>query len=137
MWFIWFHSIFYNKIQTWNQTLKSMWFFKFFVLMVFGFGGFWFGLTVANDLVLKIFYPFQYRKAFMFHVFNTISPWNIINNFITIMKLSSHSCSGLATRLPQPKDLVKFAESSVYSPVYRGYRWSDNSPFFNFWVFLL
>ncbi|KHN39252.1 NADP-dependent malic enzyme, chloroplastic, partial [Glycine soja] len=29
---------------------------------------------------------------------------------------------GLATRLPQPKDLVKFAESSVYSPVYRGYR---------------
>ncbi|KAG5021364.1 hypothetical protein JHK85_017706 [Glycine max] len=32
------------------------------------------------------------------------------------------SFNSLATRLPQPKDLVKFAESSVYSPVYRGYR---------------
>ncbi|KAL5160345.1 NADP-dependent malic enzyme, chloroplastic [Glycine soja] len=32
------------------------------------------------------------------------------------------SLNSLATRLPQPKDLVKFAESSVYSPVYRGYR---------------
>ncbi|OAY53077.1 NADP-dependent malic enzyme [Manihot esculenta] len=29
---------------------------------------------------------------------------------------------GLATRLPQPKDLVKYAESCMYSPVYRSYR---------------
>ncbi|XP_010539478.1 PREDICTED: NADP-dependent malic enzyme 4, chloroplastic-like isoform X2 [Tarenaya hassleriana] len=29
---------------------------------------------------------------------------------------------GLATRLPQPKDLVKCAESSMYSPSYRSYR---------------
>ncbi|KAG5016225.1 hypothetical protein JHK82_021897 [Glycine max] len=29
---------------------------------------------------------------------------------------------GLATSLPQPKDLVKFAESSMYTPLYRGYR---------------
>ncbi|RDX61097.1 NADP-dependent malic enzyme, chloroplastic, partial [Mucuna pruriens] len=29
---------------------------------------------------------------------------------------------GLATRLPQPKDLVKFAESSMYTPAYRNYR---------------
>ncbi|KAI4387395.1 hypothetical protein MLD38_005233 [Melastoma candidum] len=29
---------------------------------------------------------------------------------------------GLATRLPQPVDLVKFAESCMYSPAYRNYR---------------
>ncbi|KAF2301147.1 hypothetical protein GH714_020424 [Hevea brasiliensis] len=29
---------------------------------------------------------------------------------------------GLATRLPQPKDLVKYAESCMYSPAYRSYR---------------
>uniref|UniRef100_A0A2P2MKM3 Malic enzyme n=1 Tax=Rhizophora mucronata TaxID=61149 RepID=A0A2P2MKM3_RHIMU len=29
---------------------------------------------------------------------------------------------GLATRLPQPQDLLKYAESCMYSPVYRGYR---------------
>lgn len=29
---------------------------------------------------------------------------------------------GLATRLPQPKDLVKHAESCMYSPSYRSYR---------------
>lgn len=29
---------------------------------------------------------------------------------------------GLATRLPQPKDLVKYAESCMYSPSYRSYR---------------
>ncbi|KAG0492972.1 hypothetical protein HPP92_006041 [Vanilla planifolia] len=29
---------------------------------------------------------------------------------------------GLATHLPQPSDLVKFAESCMYSPVYRRYR---------------
>eukprot|EP00262_Sarcandra_glabra_P013756 TRINITY_DN387_c1_g2_i4.p1 TRINITY_DN387_c1_g2~~TRINITY_DN387_c1_g2_i4.p1 ORF type:complete len:628 (+),score=103.08 TRINITY_DN387_c1_g2_i4:268-2151(+) len=29
---------------------------------------------------------------------------------------------GLATRLPRPKNLVKLAESSMYSPVYRNYR---------------
>lgn len=29
---------------------------------------------------------------------------------------------GLATRLPQPENLVKYAESCMYSPVYRSYR---------------
>ena len=29
---------------------------------------------------------------------------------------------GLATRLPEPKDLVKYAESCMYSPAYRNYR---------------
>ena len=29
---------------------------------------------------------------------------------------------GLATRLPRPADLVKYAESCMYSPVYRTYR---------------
>lgn len=29
---------------------------------------------------------------------------------------------GLASRLPRPKDLVKYAESCMYSPLYRSYR---------------
>jgi len=34
---------------------------------------------------------------------------------------------GLATRVPPPRDLVKHAESCMYSPAYRSYRWSDGS----------
>lgn len=30
--------------------------------------------------------------------------------------------AGLATRLPPPEDLVKYAESCMYSPAYRKYR---------------
>jgi hypothetical protein len=29
---------------------------------------------------------------------------------------------GLASRRPRPKDLVKYAESCMYSPIYRNYR---------------
>jgi malate dehydrogenase (oxaloacetate-decarboxylating)(NADP+) len=29
---------------------------------------------------------------------------------------------GLASHLPRPKDLVKYAESCMYSPIYRSYR---------------
>jgi hypothetical protein len=29
---------------------------------------------------------------------------------------------GLASRLPRPDNLVKYAESCMYSPVYRSYR---------------
>lgn len=29
---------------------------------------------------------------------------------------------GLATRLPPPRDLVKYAQSCMYTPVYRNYR---------------
>ncbi|RHN39140.1 putative malate dehydrogenase (oxaloacetate-decarboxylating) (NADP(+)) [Medicago truncatula] len=51
--------------------------------------------------------------------------------FTNIRKISAHIAAkvatkayelGLATRLPQPKDLVKFAESCMYSPNYRSYR---------------
>jgi len=40
---------------------------------------------------------------------------------------SPFSLVGLATRLPPPKDLVKYAESCMYSPAYRSYRWSDGT----------
>ncbi|KAL9262743.1 NADP-dependent malic enzyme-like protein [Drosera capensis] len=48
-----------------------------------------------------------------------------------IRKISAHIAAavaakvyefGLATRLPRPADLVKCAESSMYSPIYRSYR---------------
>ncbi|KAI4329205.1 hypothetical protein L6164_021495 [Bauhinia variegata] len=51
--------------------------------------------------------------------------------FTNIRKISAHIAAkvaakayelGLATRLPQPKDLLKYAESSMYTPTYRSYR---------------
>ncbi|KAL8129666.1 hypothetical protein V2J09_018821 [Rumex salicifolius] len=51
--------------------------------------------------------------------------------FSNIRKISAHIAAkvaakayelGLATRLPQPEDLVKYAESCMYSPAYRSYR---------------
>ncbi|GLT25486.1 hypothetical protein SLA2020_006110 [Shorea laevis] len=51
--------------------------------------------------------------------------------FANIRKISAHIAAkvaakayelGLASRLPQPEDLVKCAESSMYSPTYRTYR---------------
>ncbi|XVF26842.1 hypothetical protein REPUB_Repub14bG0054200 [Reevesia pubescens] len=51
--------------------------------------------------------------------------------FKNIRKISTHIAAnvaakayelGLATRQPQPKDLVKYAESCMYSPAYRSYR---------------
>ncbi|KAF1869723.1 hypothetical protein Lal_00017299 [Lupinus albus] len=51
--------------------------------------------------------------------------------FTNIRNISAHIAAsvaakaydlGLATRLPQPKDLVKFAESCMYTPTYRNYR---------------
>ncbi|TVU35257.1 hypothetical protein EJB05_17135, partial [Eragrostis curvula] len=51
--------------------------------------------------------------------------------FSNIRKISAHIAAnvaakayelGLATRRPRPKDLVKYAESCMYSPVYRNYR---------------
>ncbi|XP_009394173.2 NADP-dependent malic enzyme isoform X1 [Musa acuminata AAA Group] len=51
--------------------------------------------------------------------------------FSNIRKISAHIAAnvaakayelGLASRLPCPKDLVKYAESCMYNPVYRSYR---------------
>lgn len=51
--------------------------------------------------------------------------------FTNIRKISAHIAAsvaakayelGLASRIPQPQDLVKYAESCMYSPVYRNYR---------------
>ncbi|KAI4316085.1 hypothetical protein L6164_024101 [Bauhinia variegata] len=51
--------------------------------------------------------------------------------FTNIRKISAHIAAdvaakayelGLASHLPRPKDLVKYAESCMYSPVYRSYR---------------
>ncbi|XP_041021092.1 NADP-dependent malic enzyme-like isoform X4 [Juglans microcarpa x Juglans regia] len=50
--------------------------------------------------------------------------------FSNIRKISAHIAAdvaamayrlGLASRLPQPKDLVKYAESCMYTPIYRSY----------------
>ncbi|KAM7259119.1 hypothetical protein ACFE04_014860 [Oxalis oulophora] len=51
--------------------------------------------------------------------------------FSNIRKISAHIAAnvaakvydlGLASHLPRPKDLVKYAESCMYSPIYRSYR---------------
>jgi hypothetical protein len=41
---------------------------------------------------------------------------------------------GLATRLPQPKDLVAHAKSCMYSPTYRQYRWQTKFSQMNFFL---
>lgn len=55
----------------------------------------------------------------------------IYPSFSAIRKISAHIAAnaatkayelGLAGRLPRPKDIVKCAESSMYSPTYRLYR---------------
>ncbi|PWZ57252.1 NADP-dependent malic enzyme [Zea mays] len=38
---------------------------------------------------------------------------------------------GMATQLPRPKDLVKYAESCMYSPVYRSYSGCIFAPYFD------
>ncbi|CAD6334086.1 unnamed protein product [Miscanthus lutarioriparius] len=56
---------------------------------------------------------------------------SIFPPFANIRKISAHIAAavaakayelGLATRLPPPRDLVKYAESCMYTPVYRNYR---------------
>ncbi|XP_002455029.1 NADP-dependent malic enzyme, chloroplastic isoform X1 [Sorghum bicolor] len=56
---------------------------------------------------------------------------SIFPPFTNIRKISAHIAAavaakayelGLATRLPPPRDLVKYAESCMYTPVYRNYR---------------
>ncbi|NAV00701.1 NAD-dependent malic enzyme, partial [Klebsiella pneumoniae] len=56
---------------------------------------------------------------------------SIFPPFTSIRKISAHIAAavaakayelGLATRLPPPSDLVKYAENCMYTPVYRNYR---------------
>lgn len=43
---------------------------------------------------------------------------------------------GLATRLPRPNDLIAYAESCMYSPNYRNYRWTLVAPMSSSWRYL-
>lgn len=53
-----------------------------------------------------------------------LSPPTFFPNFVCLSLLFLLVCpTGLATHLPQPRDLVKYAESCMYSPTYRSYRW--------------
>ena len=65
---------------------------------------------LGGCLFLQIF---LYYKHQMLSVFSIIYFVSYFNAFL-----------GLATRLPQPENLVKYAESCMYSPVYRSYRWT-------------
>lgn len=47
-------------------------------------------------------------------------PLKMPSNFLIM--LYRDCFPGLASRLPRPKDLVKYAESCMYSPIYRSYR---------------
>ncbi|RDX69637.1 NADP-dependent malic enzyme, chloroplastic, partial [Mucuna pruriens] len=91
----------------------------------------------------KVFVPGQANNAYIFPGFGLaealaaqVTQENfdkglIYPPFTNIRKISAHIAAnvaakayelGLATRLPQPKDLVKFAESCMYTPAYRSYR---------------
>ena len=62
------------------------------------------GLCSLSQLSFIIDYPFV--------SFDILLKLTIVFNFFL----------GLATRLPRPQNLVKYAESCMYTPVYRNYR---------------
>ncbi|XP_074331441.1 NADP-dependent malic enzyme-like [Apium graveolens] len=61
----------------------------------------------------------HYDKGMTFPPFSNI---RTISANIAVKVAAKAYDLGLATRLPRPEDLVKFAESCIYSPNYRIYR---------------
>ncbi|XP_073525803.1 uncharacterized protein [Phyllobates terribilis] len=61
----------------------------------------------------------NYEKGMIYPPFSNIR--NISAHIAAKVAAKAYEL-GLATRLPRPQDLVKYAESCMYSPVYRGYR---------------
>ena len=76
-------------------------------------------LLAASEALAKQVTDENYNKGLIYPPFTDIR--KISANIAANVAAKAYEL-GLATRLPRPADLVKYAESCMYSPVYRNYR---------------
>ncbi|KAI5586337.1 hypothetical protein POPTR_006G236500v4 [Populus trichocarpa] len=76
-------------------------------------------LLAASEALAAQVKQEHFDKGLIYPPFSNIR--NISANIAAKVAAKAYEL-GLASRLPRPKDLVKYAESCMYSPVYRSYR---------------
>ncbi|KAL2544869.1 NADP-dependent malic enzyme 3 [Forsythia ovata] len=76
-------------------------------------------LLAASEALAAQVTEENYAKGLVYPPFSNIR--KISANIAANVAAKSYEL-GLASRLPRPKDLVKCAESCMYTPIYRGYR---------------
>ncbi|XP_020993801.1 NADP-dependent malic enzyme isoform X2 [Arachis duranensis] len=76
-------------------------------------------LLAASEALAKQVTDENYNKGLIYPPFTDIR--KISANIAANVAAKAYEL-GLATRLPRPADLVQYAESCMYSPVYRNYR---------------
>ncbi|OMP11759.1 Malic oxidoreductase [Corchorus capsularis] len=76
-------------------------------------------LLAASEALAKLVSDENYDKGLIYPPFSSIR--KISANIAANVAAKAYEL-GVATRLPRPANLVKYAESCMYSPVYRTYR---------------
>ncbi|XVE97599.1 hypothetical protein REPUB_Repub03eG0033300 [Reevesia pubescens] len=76
-------------------------------------------LLAASEALAEQVTEEHYKKGLIYPPFSSIR--KISANIAAKVAAKAYEL-GLASHLPQPQDLVKYAESCMYSPVYRTYR---------------
>ncbi|RDX80509.1 hypothetical protein CR513_38933, partial [Mucuna pruriens] len=76
-------------------------------------------LLAASEALAKQVSEENYNKGLIYPPFSNIR--KISANIAASVAAKAYEL-GLATRLPRPQNLVKYAESCMYTPVYRNYR---------------
>ncbi|TKY44573.1 NADP-dependent malic enzyme [Spatholobus suberectus] len=76
-------------------------------------------LLAASEALAKQVTEENYKKGLIYPPFSDIR--KISANIAAQVAAKAYEL-GLATRLPRPQNLVKYAESCMYTPVYRNYR---------------
>ncbi|KAI4347068.1 hypothetical protein L6164_007917 [Bauhinia variegata] len=76
-------------------------------------------LLAASEALAKQVTEENYKKGLIYPPFANIR--KISANIAASVAAKAYEL-GLATRLPRPENLVKYAESCMYTPVYRNYR---------------
>ncbi|KAH1150444.1 hypothetical protein AAZX31_16G072300 [Glycine max] len=76
-------------------------------------------LLAASEALAKLVTEENYEKGLIYPPFSNIR--KISANIAASVAAKAYEL-GLATRLPRPQNLVKYAESCMYTPVYRNYR---------------
>ncbi|XP_044464429.1 NADP-dependent malic enzyme isoform X2 [Mangifera indica] len=76
-------------------------------------------LLAASEALAKQVTEENYEKGLIYPPFSNIR--KISANIAANVAAKAYEL-GLATRLPRPQDLVKYAESCMYTPIYRSFR---------------